>query len=91
MGRDLRLVENGRCSGGGGSEGGHDGRRRQGDRDVVVFTQRPCALALGRVSAHRHTVLHHFHALSFLKMYEFTGRPITKITIKILAHREGVQ
>lgn len=68
----------------------HQRRRRQRDRYVVIFTLRSHARTLHCVSAHRYTVVNHLH-VSIIEMNKLAGGTVAHLSIKILAHREGVQ
>ena len=77
------LWRGGRCD-------RHQRCRRQRDRDVVIFTLGSHARALHCVPAHRYAVLDHLH-VSVTEMNKLAGGTVAHLSIKILAHREGVQ
>lgn len=75
----------------GRGQGSHDGSGWQCNGDVVVFTDGAWTLTRCSITTYRHSLIHHLNPVSFLNMYEFTGRPVAEASIKILAHLEGVQ
>lgn len=87
--------------GGVGREGAAvDGRRvglrrtkswRQLNGDVVVAAGGAAARAGGGVAAHHHAAPHHLQPAPFTNMNKSAGSSCTSLSIKILAHREGVQ
>lgn len=66
-------------------------RWRQLNGDVVVAAGGAAARAGGGVAAHHHATPHHLQPAPFTNMNKSAGRSCTSLSIKILAHREGVQ
>lgn len=60
-------------------QGSHDGRRRQRNWYMVVFTCGTWALSLRSIAAYSHTLVHHFHPVSLKRNYHLCRCSVYKV------------